>query len=448
MSGGSGPGLLGLALKVYGWLWKAARPYLSRHKRLREGFAQRLAPEGWARPAELWIQAASGGEAYLVWALLRQAAKDSAAQDQVAGTAVPSLLLTSCTKQGREVLERAAQWFAEATHLPAPQVCFFPVDEPAVMRRALAMAAPRAVLLLETELWPGLLAACRAAAVPVLVGNGRLTAKSLRHYKFLPATWWKYFAPRQILAMSAPDAARFAALFGQERVGLMPNLKFESLLDSAPTAADLGAADLGRFFPPASETPVILFASARKAEIGPVTEAMALTRKALPQAILVLAPRHLHHAPLWRKALEAGGGAVKLRSATDPADPAARPFLPGDVVLWDVFGELNALYAQSHAVFVGGSLAPLGGQNFLEPLSQGLAPVMGPSWDNFAWAADLVTPNGPVKIAATAQEVAQHLTRQAQHAPDRAAVRAIFREAVQQKQGGSALLWAMVREFL
>ena len=436
MSDGSvRPGLLGAALAAYGWLWKAARPCLARHKRLKEGFAERLVPDNWARPADLWIQAASGGEAYLVWTLLRQAAKDRAA-----GRAIPDMLLTTWTRQGHEVLSRAAEWFAAETGLPAPQVRFFPLDEPGLMVRALSQAAPRAVLLLETELWPGLLQACRAAAVPVLAGNGRLTARSLRHYKLLPAAWWEYFAPQRVLAMSEADVARFAALFGEERVAPMPNLKFESLLETAAPVADVG-----RFFPPESQAPLVLFASTRKAELKPVAEAISRTRRAVPEAIIVLAPRHLHHVPLWQKALAAEGGAVKLRSQ---AAGGGAVFSPGEVVIWDAFGELTALYARASAVFVGGSLAPLGGQNFLEALGQGVVPVLGSSWDNFAWAADFVVPHGQAVVAATASEVAQYLAQQAAAPQDRTVVREAFHEAVRQHQGGAAILWAAVREVM
>ena len=434
--GAARPGLLGPALKAYGWLWKAVRPCLARHKRLKEGFVERLVPEGWARPADLWIQAASGGEAYLVWTLLRHAARDHAT-----GRSIPDMLLTTCTRQGYEVLSRAAEWFAVETGLPAPQVRFFPLDEPDLMVRALTQVAPRAVLLLETELWPGLLQACRAAAVPVLVGNGRLTAKSLRHYKLLPAAWWEDFAPQRILAMSEADAARFVALFGEERVEPMPNLKFESLLEAAaPTA------DVGRFFPPEAQAPVILFASTRKAEIKAVAEAVSLTRRAVPKAIIVLAPRHLHHVSLWQKALATEGGALKLRSQAGEGAGAA--FMPGDVIIWDAFGELTALYAQARAVFVGGSLAPLGGQNFLEALGQGAVPVLGPFWDNFAWAADFVAPAGQAVVAADAAGVAEYMAQQVASSQDRAAVREAFQASVRRHQGGAAMLWAAVREVM
>ena len=432
MNPGLASRLLGPALKTYGLLWKAARPCLARHKRLKEGFAQRLVPEDWARPTDLWIQAASGGEAYLAWTLLRHLAKDLET-----GLPAPGMLLTTCTRQGYEVLSKAAHWLAGATGLPAPQVAFFPLDEPAIMRRALALAAPRAVLLLETELWPGLLKACHEASVPVLTGNGRLTAKSLHHYKFLPHAWWETLAPQLILAVSEVDAARFADLFDQERVEHMPNLKFESMLDATTPPVDMG-----HFFPPKADAPVILFASTRKAELKPVAEALARVRRALPQAVLVLAPRHLHHVPLWQKALAGPGDEIKLRSTASGA------FNPGDTVIWDAFGELNGLYSRADAVFVGGSLAPLGGQNFLEPLAQGIAPVIGPSWDNFAWAADLVAPEGPVTVAANPAEVAQFLARQAAAPQDRDAVREAFRDAVLRHQGGSAILWAAVREVI
>ena len=148
--------------------------------------------------------------------------------------------------------------------------------------------------------------------------------------------------------------------------------------------------------------------------------------------------------PLWQKAL-AGGGAVKLRSQAEGKAPA---FLPGEVVIWDAFGELTALYARARAVFVGGSLAPMGGQNFLEALGQGVVPVLGPSWDNFAWAADFVVPRGQAVVAANAAEVAKYLARQLSASQDRAAVREAFCAAVRRRQGGAAILWAAVREVM
>ena len=297
------PRLFAPALAAYGLAWKAAKGLLSGHKRLKHGYAERLAPENWAQPVEVWIQAASGGEAYLTEALLRRLAQNCQG-------ATPSLLLTTCTLQGYEVLQRAAQEYAGQTGLAQPQVRYFPLDEPKLMARALAQAAPKTVLLLETELWPGLLWACKQAAVPAVVGNGRLTVKSLSHYRILPDSWWEYLAPQKILAVSGQDQARFAALFGADRVGRMSNIKFESLLQQE--SAHSG--DVDYLLPP--RAPVALFASVRKAEAGQVAEALELVRQGAPGAILVLAPRHLHHVPVWQKALARRGLAVNPRDTT------------------------------------------------------------------------------------------------------------------------------------
>lgn len=434
----SGPGLspppswlFRAALGAYGLAWKAAKARLSGHKRLRHGYGQRLVPDDWAAPATVWIQAASGGEAYLARALLRHLA---AARNRAVGP--PSLLLTSCTLQGFEILRAAAGEFSEAVGAAEIQVRYFPLDEPAGMARALSLAAPRAVLLLETELWPGLLWACKQAGTPVLVGNGRLTAKSLRNYRLLPAAWWDYLAPERILAVSRPDRDRFAALFGKHRVGMMPNIKFESLLGDAAGAAP----EIERFFAPG--IPMALFASVRKGEIRPVAEALALVQNGAPKAVSVLAPRHLHHVPDWEKALAGQGLAVKLRSL------ATEPFSAGDVVIWDRFGELKSLYALARAAFVGGSLAPLGGQNFMEALAQGLVPVMGPAWDNFAWAEDLAAPRGPAQVARTAPDVAAYILEQLKRQPDRAGIKKYFEKTVLGQQGGSAAVWELLGGYL
>ncbi len=146
------PLALAALLGLYGLVWRGARPLLRRHRRLNDAFDQRLVPSDWAPSGgvDLWIQAASGGEALLARRLLEELARRGAPL---------RVLCTSCTRQGLETLEAARNRAAE--HAPHIQVFvrFFPLDEPALMRRALALAAPRLLVLLETELWPGLLVA-------------------------------------------------------------------------------------------------------------------------------------------------------------------------------------------------------------------------------------------------------------------------------------------------
>ena len=360
---------LAALLGLYGLVWRAARPVLRRHRRLGDGFDQRLVPVDWVpHSVDLWVQAASGGEAFLARQLLMELARD------------PSplrILFTSCTRQGLDTLEAARNWAAD--HAPHIQVLVrvFPLDQPDLMRRAVSLAAPKLLVLLETELWPGLLAACAEARVPVALVNGRMTEKSLSGYRLL-GPLWRYAAPQKILAISQDDAARFAALFGQDRVTTMPNMKFDAV-HTADTAADA--------FPDLlpQGLPVVLLASVRKEEEDLLLPAIQTLRERLPQAAIVVAPRHMERVDAWqtrlRQVLAGDGRAALLRSAEQPAGPGA-------VVVWDRFGELRPLYARADAVFVGGSLAPLGGQNFLEAAVAGQVPVLGPHWKNFVWVGE------------------------------------------------------------
>ena len=91
-----------------------------------------------------------------------------------------------------------------------------------------------------------------------------------------------------------------------------------------------------------------------------------------------------------------------------------KPLDNGTIVLWDTFGELNLAYALAKAVFVGGSLAPLGGQNFLEPMIFGITPVIGPFWENFTWVGEDIFKQGLAIKADNWQSVVSELADQLQ----------------------------------
>lgn len=367
-------------LAGYSLLWRVARPALRRHKRLRDDFFLRLVPEAWAFPEsggrgfDFWFQAASGGEAFLARQLLGEL-------HFLYGTTPQRtlrILCTSCTRQGLEVLEGAK--VHAAAYWPSLDISIrvFPLDEPEVMRRAVAFTAPRVAVLLETELWPGLMAACAEKGIPMAVVNGRMTAGSFARYRWL-APVWRDLAPEIVLAMSDDDAARFAALFGEERVAVMPNMKFDGIPETPPQPA--ANSPVAAVLP--QPMPVILLASVRREEEALLTPVVAFLREQAPEAAIVVAPRHMERVPAWRERLAAVP--APLRSSLEAENEAARP---GQAVIWDRFGELTALYARADAVFVGGSLAPLGGQNFLEAAGQGRVPVVGPHWKNFAWVGE------------------------------------------------------------
>jgi 3-deoxy-D-manno-octulosonic-acid transferase len=119
-------------------------------------------------------------------------------------------------------------------------IAFFPFDQPRLMRHALRRLSPRVVVLLETEIWPGLLAACKEQKVRVVIVNGRMTERSLRRYALTPGLW-RSLAPQRVLAVSATDASRYKRLFPATRVTVMSNMKFDRVHSSDP----LGGGPIG-----------------------------------------------------------------------------------------------------------------------------------------------------------------------------------------------------------
>ncbi len=403
-------------LAAYNAAWYAAIPALLLAPRLREGFSQRTLrefPEGFV---DVWVQAASGGEAYLAREL---------ALAMPEGREV-RILATTNTRQGREVLERAAQDVAAAKPGVSLVPAYCPFDQPALMNRAMERTSPKVLVLLETEIWPGLLAAAKEQDVPVLVVNARMNPGSLAGY-LCAARLLTQLAPDRVMAVSAEAALRFSILFGAGRVERMHNIKFDRF-DAAEGAADQDS-PLARIM--GSGAPWAALASIRREEEPEVLDAVTRLHAARPGTNLALFPRHMHRLDFWREALYEAGLPTVMRSGLTGPPPA------GSVVLWDVFGELSGAYAFCRAAFVGGSLRPLGGQNFLEPLAQGIVPVSGPHWSNFSWVGREVVDQGLLREVRGAEELAETLVRLLNRPPDRAVVRAKIGAYVDGRRGGT-----------
>ena len=388
-----------LFLKAYSGLWHIAKPVLRKHKRLKDGFEQRLVPEDWFaplgaatpsklqkdenEPLRIWIQAASGGEAWLAHSLVPAIIHRLAEHQPEPARQALCLLCTTCTRQGLDVLEKLSL----PSLLPLPvslSLRYFPLDQPELMRRAVRMARPDIIVLLETELWPGLLAAAAEVNIPVLVLNARMTAKSFKAYKRM-RFFWNSYTPQRILAISPSDAERFGLLFNRsEQVELMSNIKFDRL--SGPATQETPSSSTLRTTTGIRDNALlVVLASVREEEedlLLPLINGLYDLSIGGNPVVVAVAPRHLHRIEAWQNKLSAASLPYRLRSAHD----ANRQLSP--VYLWDTFGELNDLYAIADIVYVGGSMAPLGGQNFLEPLAQGIIPFVGPHIDNFLWAGE------------------------------------------------------------
>ena len=287
------------AFAVYDMLWRMILPVLRRNPRLATGFESRLLKHPLKKNAHIWIQAASAGEAYLAWELLK---------------ALPyshrlTVVLTTNTLQGKEILDTAV---ADLKRRGAPieaQVTYFPFDRPSLMKKAVKSVRPRVMVLLETEIWPGLLLALKQHTCPAIIVNGRMTEKSLSRYRIWPALW-RSIRPRDILAISREDADRFAALFGRNGVATMPNIKFDRVQET-----DLANDALDTFHSVVEPgTDFAVLGSVRQEEEADIQNILRDLFKRRPDAVIGLFPRHLHRVPYWQNALDELGLPWELRS--------------------------------------------------------------------------------------------------------------------------------------
>jgi 3-deoxy-D-manno-octulosonic-acid transferase len=404
---------LRLFFHVYEGMWRLGMPWLRHHPRLAQGYPERTL-ESLPGPADLWIQSASVGESYLSWELLKRLQPAPPIR----------VLTTATTQQGIEVLHQAKEAIQSHNPMVSMQVRYFPLDSPSRMARALDEIRPRLMVLVETELWPGLLFALKNRAIPAMIVNGRMSVKSVQGYQRWPELW-DPIGPGRILAISETDAVRFRSVFPKAAVSVMDNIKFDRLGIEESTPSNR----FHEWFP--SGMPFLVLGSVRREEEDVVENLILRLRSRHPEAVIGLFPRHLHRVNAWEKRLASRSLPHMRRSRL------TSEVLSGAVVLWDRMGELNAAYGRADAVFVGGSLAPAGGQNFLEPLMCGIRPVIGPSWDNFKWVGTDLFAQGLVRIGRNWEKVADLLSEDLADPPSHEAVRNHTGRYLRTRQGGA-----------
>jgi len=286
------------------------------------------------------------------------------------------------------------------------------------------------MVLLETELWPGLLSSLKKRHIPVIMINARLSEKSVSRY--LKTPWlWGALAPDTILAISPEDARKFRLIFPHTDTRTMPNIKFDMVIPKNATDTPVAAPLPGNPLPP--KTPVTLLASIRMEEEPEVGYILDQILFRYPNQVVGLIPRHMHRIPFWQQILTDLGRPWQLRSTI------TAPVPPGTTILWDTFGELKAAYSHATAAFVGGSLKPLGGQNFMEPVMCGAPTVTGPYLDNFNWVGQGLFTTGVVTRAKDKDQVIHHLCRILANPPHRQQTAAASLGYLHRYQGGTAM---------
>lgn len=350
----------------------AAEPLYGEHIAERFGHYSQPAPAAGEGPW-VWLHAVSLGETLAAATLV------AALRQQLPGM---RLLLTHGTATGRAAGARLLQ--------PGDVQVWQPWDTVGAVRRFLAHFRPQLGLLMETELWPNLVAESARAGVPLCLVNARLSEKTLRRslrwgalardtYAGLHAAW----------AQGEADAQRLRQLGAPVR-GVMGNFKF----DMAPNAPQLTQ---GRAWRSASARPVLMFASVREGEEAMLIEVLRRNRPLAPVDTTqtapeirangvqwLIVPRHPQRFDEVAELFTAAGYTVARRSQWGADGPVA-----ADVWLGDSLGEMALYFGLAHAALLGGSFAPLGGQNLIEAAACGVPVFMGPHTYNFAEAAQL-----------------------------------------------------------
>jgi 3-deoxy-D-manno-octulosonic-acid transferase len=369
---------------LYSLVLIGAQPFLRRKLRRRgaaePGYLHAVDERfGWYRapadPGALWIHAVSLGETRAAAILLARL------REREPGLRV---LLTHGTATGWAEGERLLR--------PGDRQAWLPWDTPRAVRRFLGHFQPSAGILMETEVWPNLVAECRARHVPLVLANARLSAKSLAQARRLsrlsrPA----YGALTAAWAQTDADARRLREA-GAQVASVFGNLKF----DAAPDAAQVGQ---GMAWRAQQARPVVMFASSREGEEARWLDAIRARSSADVQWLVV--PRHPQRFDEVAALAQARGFAVSRRSEWTAAPRAA------DIWIGDSLGEMALYYGLADCALLGGSFEPLGGQNLIEAAACGCPVVMGPHTFNFAEAAQLALEGAAAVRVASMEEGVQ-----------------------------------------
>ncbi len=366
-------------------------------QRCRRGLPQRLglcaetpASEPTGNSACIWIHAVSLGEVVAVAPLVR---------DLRRRYPQTRLVVSTVTETGREAVEQRLEGVAEHRYAP--------LDFPWIVNRAIDRLKPSLYIFVETELWPNILRSLQRRNVPSILVNGRLSTRSFERQR-LPVIRDFYRTMLNMIScclmQSERDAQRMIDLGAEpSRIRCTGNIKFDQPLpQTAAGGTALSKAVLGL-----NDRELLLVAgSTHPGEEEAIVNVYQVLSHEFPDLRLILAPRHIERAAQVAQMIQAKGLSVTRRSTGGQAPMAGKG---APVLVLDTRGELALLYRDAVAAFVGGTLAPVGGHNLLEPAVWGKPVLFGPHTDHCAEVAALLVNAHGGRVVQDEQDLAQAL---------------------------------------
>ncbi|MBI4555535.1 MAG: 3-deoxy-D-manno-octulosonic acid transferase [Planctomycetes bacterium] len=407
-------------------------------ERFRSGLMQKLGwlPERRGSAPCFWVHAASVGE-MLTSRPLVKALEETFSDWEV--------ILSTNTNTGLSV---ARKDFGDKLSF------YFPFDLSWLDRKALTLLRPACILLVELEIWPNFLVAAHERRIPVIVVNGRISAKSVRAFKAisrLSGAFREALNAREnfYCARSQADASRFLELgIAEERVLVTGNVKYDSLPVEVPLERKERLRQIFKLRP---EDLVLVGGSTHPGEEEILLRVFKTLKTELPALRLILVPRHIERAPeIEEKVLALGLPCVRrsglaVSEANLLEGQALNPVGSGQVIpperegiiVVDTVGELQHIYSLAHCVFVGKSLKGIGGQNVMEPAGLARPILFGPHMENFSEEANLLLESGGARKVGDEGELLRAVRDVLTHSQPAEAMGQRAREVVLKNRGAT-----------
>lgn len=368
-------------------------PLLLLRHGLRQGLSPRRSPvpvrlgevTGWASAppqADVWIHAVSVGEVLAADALIRR----------LLAKASLRILVTTTTPTGASML--AKRWGDQVFRR------FMPIDLPWLQRRFINAIQPRAIVVMETEIWPNMLAAAKSLGVPVILANARLSERSARRYaRIRPLISPVLNEFEWIAARNELDRARFLTLgVDPRRVSVNGDIKFDITIDEDERR------EVAALKTAIGNRPVVILASTHAEEEAQLLLGLQALLQSHPGLLVIIAPRHPQRFDEVAALLLQSGHRIRRRSE-------GLPGVSTQYWLLDTLGELKRFYGLCDAAFIGGTLVPVGGHNPLEAVLWHCPVIMGEHVDNFEALSHRMQAAGILERLGDADEVIDQIRK-------------------------------------
>lgn len=330
----------------------------------------------------IWVHAVSVGETLAAIPLVKTLIQQYSSKFHI--------IITTTTPTGSALVTKYLR--KQVIHVYAP------FDTPSAVSRFLRRSRVKLCVILETEVWPNLLAICQKQKIPVILANGRLSEKSFKRYQLISNLTKKMLDAFHIVAAQGVlDGERYLHLgLDPRKLIVTGNVKFdlqiptESIQQGKSIRAKIG-----------QERRVFIAASTHDSEEIIILDAFEKIRQVIPNLFLIIAPRHQDRFTKVAELCRDRQFQVTIRSQQTTSTNYA------DILLLDTIGELQMIYAAADLAFVGGSLVNTGGHNIIEPAALGLPILTGPYLYNFAEINKLLQNAGAAQVVLDAQSMAE-----------------------------------------